>query len=391
MNTSQMRIIDFHLGNALCLILDAYERLRKIFVKPAESPVRIKNILVTKYLGMGSILLATPTLRALRDAYPESRIVFLTFESNYRFAQRLSVIDEVRYFRTGSFKAFAKDLFTILPGLRREKFDLVLDLEFFSRFSTIVSYLSGGKIRIGYYLAMIWRGNLLTHLINYNPYRHITEVFASQLEPLGISVTDYSLTPPDISCEAHARIVSLLQDHGIAGDERLIAVNANASDLSIERRWPLEYFVALITEFSRIPDRRMILTGSPEDSEYVASLYARLPEHAQKSVVNLAGRLPLDEFIALLKCVHLCISNDSGPLHIAASLGVPTVSFFGPETPTRYGPIGDNHVVFYADLYCSPCLSVYNAKRAECNGENRCMQQITVKLVLDRLKDKGLL
>jgi len=82
----------------------------------------------------------------------------------------------------------------------------------------------------------------------------------------------------------------------------------------------------------------------------------------------------------------LFISNDcGGPLHIAAALGTPTVSFYGPETPSLYGPAGDLNTVFYAGTYCSPCLSVYNAKTAMCDGENRCMRNITPSEVLDRL------
>ncbi len=143
-----MRTIDFYLGGATCSLLDIYERIRRIFVRTA-TPTRIRNILVMKYLGMGSILLATPTLRELRKAYPECRIVFLTFEGNARLAERLGVIDEVRSLRTSSFPVFARDVLSTLARLRKERFDLVLDLEFFARFSTMVSYLSGAPLRIG--------------------------------------------------------------------------------------------------------------------------------------------------------------------------------------------------------------------------------------------------
>ncbi len=386
-----MRTIDFYVGNVICFILDAYEQLRKIYRKPATTPTRITNILVTKYLGMGSIILATPTLRALRNAYPASKIVLLTFEPNNLFAKHLSFINEVRYFRTSSFMAFASDILSILPALRREEFDLVLDLEFFSRFSTIVSFLSCSKIRIGYYHDIVWRGDLLTHRINFNPTLHITEIFASQLKPLGIIVTDFSLAPPEITAESRSRVNSILLDYGVASGDHLIAMNINSSDLSPERRWPMDNFISLINEITRYPGRRMILTGAEEDADYVAEFFVKLPENLQNQVLNLSGRLPLEEFIALLQSVQFLISNDSGPLHIAASLGIPTVSFFGPETPAHYGPMGDNHLVFYAGLDCSPCLSAYNAKKAVCNGENRCMQLITVEEVIHKMEGKGLL
>lgn len=390
MNTAQMRLIDHYLGGAVCLLLAGFACLQRLLFRP-RPPVAMRKILVTKYLGMGSILLATPTLRLLRQTYPDSQLTFLTFDSNANFAERLGVIDRVYRLRTGSLPAFVSDLFSVVRTLRREKFDLVLDLEFFSRFSTIVSYLSGAPMRVGYYLAMPWRSELLTHLVNYSPYRHITEVFASQLAPLGLEVRDFSLIPPQVPAAAAERVRTLLHKEGFTSGERLIVVNVNASELAIERRWPAENFIALLSVIAAMPGRRAVLTGAATEAEYVAALHARLPAEAQRSVVNLAGRLSIEEFIALLTGAALCITSDSGPLHIAAALGLPTVSFFGPETPTRYGPVGDNHLVFFTNLYCSPCLSVYNAKRAGCRGEIRCMQSIEAETVIERLLANNLL
>jgi len=390
MNTAQMRIIDDVLGGAICLGLDSYVIVRRLF-RPQKMPKSVKKILVTKYLGMGSILLATPTMRALKEAYPDSKLVFLTFEHNAAFARLIPLIDEVRSVRTSSFPALARDLVGLLPGLRQERFDLVFDLEFFARFSTIVSFLSGGLMRIGYYLPKLWRGDLLTHQIHFNPYRHVTEVFASQLASLGLTVTDFSLTPPAVTDAALDAVAAILDSSGVAPGEKLIVVNANASDLSRERCWPPEHFAAIISAAAELPGRRLLLVGSCDEAAFVERLYTMLPSHVRPNVINLAGKLAIDEFIALLTRVHLCISNDSGPLHIAAALGIPTVSFFGPETPSLYGPVGKEHIVFYSGLYCSPCLNVFNAKRAMCNGDNRCMQAITPEAVIATLLDRGIL
>ena len=102
-------------------------------------------------------------------------------------------------------------------------------------------------------------------------------------------------------------------------------------------------------------------------------------------VVNLAGRTSLGELIGVFKRLALFVTNDSGPLHIAAALGVPTVSFFGPETPVLYGPKGRDSLIFYKGIYCSPCLSVFNAKTAPCKGQNICMQSICSDEVLEAI------
>lgn len=193
MNIKQMRRIDLYAGGVTCLALEVIERLKRVFPSRAQNISEPRKILVTKYLGMGSILLATPMFKALKERFPGCRIVLLTFEGNAGFARQLPLIDEVLSIRTSSFLSFARDLFKALSHIRRERFDVVFDLEFFARFSTIVSYLSGAKMRVGYYLPKLWRGDLLTHQVHFNPYKHVTEVFAAQLKPLDVEITDFTL------------------------------------------------------------------------------------------------------------------------------------------------------------------------------------------------------
>lgn len=392
MNIRQMRKIDLYIGGAICLALETVERTRRIFVSRSSSLEKAERILVTKYLGMGSILLATPMLRALRAKFPESRIVFLTFEGNANFARQFPMIDEVISIRTSSFPSFAKDLFKILYLIRRERFDAVFDLEFFPRFSTIVSYLSGSPVRVGYYLPKLWRGDLLTHLIHFNPHKHVTEVLAAQLEPFHIKVEDLSLTPPDTRKDKIMGVSLMLKEKGIGEEESIITVNANASDLSSERKWPKENFIELINHIAEKKKKaRIVLVGSKGEAGYVKQIYESISDGARLKAINLAGALDIEEFIALLKKSSLLITNDSGPLHIASALGTPTVSFFGPESPSFYGPTGKNDTVFYAGIYCSPCLNVYNAKTAMCNGDNRCMKEIAVSEVVAAMNEKGML
>lgn len=387
-----MRMIDLYAGSVICLLLEAYEKIRRLFANSASRPSDIKKILITKYLGMGSILLATPMLKALKKNLPQSKITFLTFNSNAGFTRQIPLIDEVISIRTSSFYIFAFDLIKTLFKIRREKYDIVFDLEFFARFSTIVSYISNAKSKIGYYLPKLWRGNLLTYPVHFNPYKHVTEIFAAQLNPIGITVDDYTLTPPVVNNNKLSQISLLLKEKGIKDGEFIISVNVNASDLSIERRWPKESFVELITAVLEIKDNaKIILVGSKNEAAYVKEVYSLFPQRFADRIINLAGNLDIDQFIALLKGSDLFITNDSGPLHIAASLGTSTVSFFGPESPSLYGPPADKSRVFYAGIYCSPCLNVYNAKTAMCGGNNICMKEIKPSDVIKALKEEGIL
>jgi ADP-heptose:LPS heptosyltransferase len=293
--------------------------------------------------------------------------------------------------RTSSFGVFARDFLMALLNIRREHFDVVFDLEFFPRFSTIVSYLSGAGTRIGYYLPKMWRGELLTHHIHFNPHRHVTEIFAAQLAPFDIEVTDFRLSAPAVNADKLAQLRQRLREYGVSEDARLLAVNVNASDLSTERRWPKDYFGELLNYITATyPQIMIVLIGAKDETGYVNTVYQSLSAQSQTQVLNLAGRLDIEELIALFTLSDLFITNDSGPLHIASSLGILTVAFFGPETPSLYGPPKETSTVFYARRYCSPCLSVYNAKQAMCNGDNRCMREITVSEVINTLEKKGL-
>ena len=378
MNMRTMKAIDHYAGIPICLLLDVYSRVRSLFVvNPPRHPAKI---LLMKYFGMGSILLATPMLRALRQKYPEIRIGFLTLASNRELVERLGLVDTVYLLRTDTAVHFAADAFRRLGSIRSEKYDVTIDLEFFAKFSTIMAFLADSPVRIGYFLRQMWRGYLLTHQIYYNQNRHITEVFAALLEPLQADVSDLNMSVPLISEADERAAFLLLESFGIAGDSPFIVLNVNVSDLSRERCWPLHFFLELARGLLKQTDARLVFIGAEGDQAQVAQVLDGLDD--RRYVANLAGKTSLGELMAIIRRCRLFIGNDSGPLHLAALLGIPTASFFGPETPTLYGPQGQQHLVFYENIYCSPCLNVFNAKTAPCAGNNVCMQSIEPAPVL---------
>ena len=269
---------------------------------------------------MGSIMMSSPMIQVLRTRYPESRIDLLTFAGNAELAEHLDLFDNIMSLRTSSFWSFVRDFFRVMAVMIRTRYDVVFDLEFFSRFSTIVSYLSGARIRVGYYLPKIWRGRFLTHQIHFNPFRHVTEILAAQLEPFGMQVNEYSLKSPRLDVACRARVQSVLADCGWREGTTLVLVNPNASDLCEERKWPRENFVALLEGMCRDhPGFFFALLGSRGERAYVESIHQQLPENVRGRVLCLSGELTIGELIALFSLSRLLITNDSGPLHIAAA------------------------------------------------------------------------
>ena len=154
-------------------------------------------------------------------------------------------------------------------------------------------------------------------------------------------------------------------------------MNPNASTMALARRWPVENFVALLDRIEQAGLPPAALIGSPDEAAHVERV--RAAARRPNRVFNLAGRLNLAELIAALRRARLLVTNDSGPLHLAGALGVPTVSLFGPETPALFGPRGDRHIVLYRGIDCSPCISIYNAKTVRCmRGRPECLTGIGV-------------
>ncbi len=386
MKISTMKIIDKYMGPPLSLVLLFYEYLKRIFVK-RKRPEQFKKILLMKFFGMGSIILSIPLFNLIRENFPDASITFLTFNQNRELGKQFKLADKYYFLRTDKLFHFLIDVIKILIKLRRDRYDAVLDLEFFSNFSLTMSYLSGAKWRIGYYVRGTARGYILDTIVYFNQLKHVTEVFVMLINglmnglivnpPIKFNIGNYLNTSEENE--------SILKKLGIINNNRpLIVLNVNASELCIERRWPVEKFIQLSEYLIKNYNARLLFIGADYDYEYVKSVVDRVND--KENALNIAGKTSLNDLINLLREADLFISNDSGPLHLASLLGKPSVSFFGPETPRLYGPLNGRHLVFYKDVYCSPCLNVYNAKTSACNGRNICMNQITVNEVINEIE-----
>ena len=165
--------------------------------------------------------------------------------------------------------------------------------------------------------------------------------------------------------QAEQRAEELLREN----KEPFVAVAPGAaSDL---KRWPLERFSRIIRRLQKEFDAGVILVGGDADRELVAPLRENIP-----GIVDLTGNTSLTELAAVIKRSMLLLTNDSGPMHIAAAVGTPVVAIFGPSDHRRYGPLGQFHKVVRLDLPCSPC------GQAQCPlGTHACMQDLDVEKV----------
>jgi len=392
-----MKWLDRWAGALLCgavAFCDALARRAGIpsFASPSEGRKRIEKILITKYLGMGSLVLATPMAGAVRRRYPQARLFFLTFEANAEICRLLGIADEVLTIRTTDLFAFVRDLVSVLTRLRREGIDLAFDLEFLSKFSALMVYFCGARERVGYAFNGMWRARLLTRPIPYEPRYHITRVFSALVEPPPLEARgSLPIVSPRVSEGSMGFIEALLRKNGVRQGREIVCVNVNTGEMCLERRWPRNRFAELIREILRRGLATVVLIGAPGEQAYVQSvvdLVGPAPD-----LVNLAGELSVEQLLALLKRARFLLTNDAGPLHLASACGTPTIALFGPESPLLYGPVGNGHMVFYKRVHCSPCLTVANDKTPPCRGNNICMSAISVEEVfaaVERYLGKGL-
>ncbi len=365
---------DHALGAVVCTLLQPLRWLRFLRSRPRAA----RKVLSIKFWGIGSLQLLTPAIAGLRKRHAEAEIVFLTLSGNRDAAERLGVFDRVITLDVGGASWFAVfvRIARVALELRREKFDVVYDFEFFTRFSAIVSVLTGAPRTYGFAAPRIWRGRFHTDVVPFNRYWHVARNFRVLAGgENGRNVTADDLAPHEFGERELARVDALLLERGVAIDAGFAVLNPNAGQLSLERRWPVDNFRRLARRFAHDAKLPVILIGAASEREYT-ELVAK---DCDADVIDLAGALTTAELVALLSRTSIFVTNDSGPMHLAAAIGAPTVGLFGPETPVMYGPIGLRAVALYRPPPCSPCINVHNNKVASCiYGEPQCLVNLSV-------------
>ncbi len=340
----------------------------------------IRKILVINLGGIGDFLLSTPSLRALKKAYPEAYIAFMGVSRTCEIANNPAYFDRVipfpfydekkRKFLFSKFLQLAKFLF----ALRKEKFDLAINMR------TIVSFL--GALRMAYIFWAIgspYRLGRNTEGRGFFLNMKIPESDAGDKLEMDYDLTTVELLGADISDRSFdaglfgqdtGKLASILEKEGIKGSDRIIVVNPGGM---ISRRWPLENFIKVIEELlKRVPCKIVIMGGVQE-----LGISARLKLRLGPNIVDLIGRLSILDSAALLKRSQLLITNDTGPMHIAAILRTPIVAIFGGGYLTRFDPrkISNNAIVLVKNVDCAPCA------KAQC-ASLKCLKEISPEEVL---------
>jgi ADP-heptose:LPS heptosyltransferase len=393
MRLSTQRFVDRVVGSALCRALSTFAR-RDATVRDPEP----KQVLVILLSEMGSLALARPMFDRIRERWPGAHVHALVFRQNREMLDLLGVVapEDVLTIRSDGFLTLARDAVRAVGEARRRKIDTVLDLELFARVSSLLSFLSGARLRVGFHPHTqegLYRGDFLNRPVLYNPYLPIAHQFVNLVEaiagegrPLVKREVPRTLPPlpsfAPLPGEVSALVDRLHRDFPVVVGRRLVLVSPSGGVLPI-RAWPLEHYATVARALVEEGDVVGVV-GLPRDKPVAEALAREVRSHL---LVDLTGwTRTVRELVLLFHRAALLVANDGGPGHFAAMTPVPSLLLYGPETPALYGPLSPRAETLYLGLSCSPCLTAYNHRASPCDGDNQCLKRILPDRVLARAR-----
>jgi len=328
-----------------------------------------RRICVFKLLGGGSLVIAFPALLGLRERYPSIELSLLCTPAVAPFARTLRIFDRLIVIDDSSPPRLLRS--TLAAWLRCFRVDTVIDLEVYSRLSTVFTLLTCARNRLGFFLeSAFWRRGLHTHLIFFNRFSGSYLFYEKVVELLGAKPASAE------TCRRH--LLAGLPARESGQHVLTVCIGSACSDMGRERMLTPEHWRKVLLENEREgAARRFVFLGGGSDREYVERILAvlreALPRHGFE---NRCGDLTLDESLAVLAGADEFWGIDSGLLHYARLLHKPCLSFWGPTHPdTRLKPIeGLDERVVYRKVPCSPCIHL--AEQPPCAGNNVCIRNL---------------
>jgi ADP-heptose:LPS heptosyltransferase len=363
-------------------------------------PQKVRRILFIKLAEQGATVLADAAIRRAVEIAGKENVFFLVFEQN-RFI--LDVMDIIP--RKNVITIPDRYFFSMLSGtigalhrIRKLHIDAAVDFEFFARSSATLTWLSGAGIRIGLHGfgdGGPYRGDLMTHRLNYNPHLHTSRMFEVMVEAINLPAEEMPRLNIDlpkprfvqsrfIPCDEEMNeFKAVLESQaGTSNYSPLVLLNANASDMLPLRRWPAERYVELAQRLiEKSPNVHIAFTGAPDETEHSQKLVNAVNS---PRCFSMTGKTSLRELMMLYCLADVLVTNDSGPAHFATLTDIQVVTLFGPETPKLFGADTPRSHIIWKGIPCSPCISAYNNRQSACK-DNVCMQRINVDEVFDLL------
>jgi heptosyltransferase-1 len=362
------------------------------------------RILLIKPSALGDVVHTLPVLVKLRARYPRARIDWLITPENAEVVRYHPALSNVVLFARRDFskrgrrwRAFVS-FFDLLKQIRSAKYELIIDMHGQVR-SAFFALISGARVRIGFDRPVKrgltvsaehdlknipshgWRGAREGSWIAYTHRIPIPTLDVHAIDrylwvaPL-LGLDD---NPPDLtihlSPQATNKVNRLLEEHGVPASKPLVVLVPGT--IWETKHWTIEGFAGVARQFLQ-DGFAVALAGTTRDQQRCRQIAAAAP-----GTCDLSGKTTPADLAALIRRAEVAVTNDSGSMHVAASLGKPMVSVFGPTNPVHIGPYERPESVVRVDLPCSPC----NYRRlSQCPFDHACMKQVTSAMVVERVR-----
>lgn len=339
----------------------------------SEISGEVKKIIAIKLMGLGTTTHLLHHLDSLKKS--ERKILFIGFQDTAELVKLANCANEVVVVRKS-----AKGLFFDLPKLfvkiRQFKPDLAIDFEPTSNLTALLVFMSGALYRLGFLTGKAERERVFTHLSAFMPHEYIGHLFSGLVSPL-IRVTD-NMQP----------FFSPLPRKPKTSGYKKILININASELSEQRLWTNERWSELINKFIQEfgSSTQFVFVGSKGEMRRVGDLIKYVLQHGDFNFIDLSGKTSIQDLLLEIRSSDLVVSVDSAIFHLSSHSGIPTIGLFGPENPFHVSKEWPNLRIVYLKLRCSPCLTLLNNKKSQCQN-NQCMKLISPSAVVTLAKN----
>lgn len=331
----------------------------------------INNILIRSTNWLGDAVMTTPAIHAVRETFPAAHIAVLANPLTAPLFQPHPDVDEVLVYDRKGRHSGLKGRLALAAELRSHGFDLAILLQN-AIDAAAIAWLARIPRRMGF--TTDGRAFLLTHKVKVDGavrrFHHV-DYYLHMLRQFGIAASEKRLalaTTP----EEEMTVAGLLATNGITSDDFLLAVNPGAT-FGAAKRWYPERFAAVADALADKWGAKVVITGGPGEAAIAAAIESAM----QKGCLNLAGRTDLRTLMALIKRCDFMVTNDSGPMHVAAAFDVPLAAIFGPTDHATTSPFSKHAVVVRNDTECAPCL------KRECPTDHRCMTKVAAEDVVN--------
>jgi heptosyltransferase-3 len=325
----------------------------------------VRRILVIKLRAIGDVLLSTVVTKNLRLAFPDAQIEFMTEPASVEVLRGSPFINGIQVHDRRKLTGRR-----LLLHIRRQKYDLVIDL-FGNPRTALITRLSGARYRVGYR----FRGRTYAYNIIASPRGdtvHNTQFNLDALEAIGVAIQDrnvyFQFTPED------ARAIDASLALAGLGDARLVAINTGGGWYT--KRWGLDHYAQLADWIADEYNATIVLPWGPGEKPDAETIHVMM-----KHKPFIPPSTTLKQLGALLNRCALMVTNDSGPMHIAAAVGTPVLGIYGPTNPILQGPVGEHHkIVRNEGLSCLGC------NYTSCPIGHPCMRELSVNTVKEAVR-----